>query len=253
MPLTESGAFGIWCGQSSCHVHRYQRSCVRLQGCHLLWTQVAASPIEAGHRHPIGDLRRVERLHARPGPNLAPSPAPAYPLPARRTRVANPRRPPSSPGKTALWGDRRHLAGRGHGHLTSFTPRTPAPASPVPAPSPPPQASRGLRSSPPVFPWPSSSAACRSRPRGSATSETTTGSRRVTSPSAPCPCSPGTSNPLAPPGRSAISAPRGFRIRSRPARSRSQRFWRVATRALRMLTSSAMVARKVLPAARGGA
>jgi hypothetical protein len=88
MPLTESGAFGIWCGQSSCHVHRYQRSCVRLQGCHLLWTQVAASPIEAGHRHPIGDLRRVERLHARPGPNLAPSPAPAYPLPTRRTRRA---------------------------------------------------------------------------------------------------------------------------------------------------------------------
>jgi len=43
-------------------------------------------------------------------------------------------------------------------------------------------------------------------------------------------------------GRSAMSAPRCCEIRSRRARSRSQRFWRAATRALRLLISPAMVA-----------
>jgi hypothetical protein len=44
-----------------------------------------------------------------------------------------------------------------------------------------------LRSSPRVFPWPSSSAAWRPWPRSSANSETTPGSMRVTSGSASFP------------------------------------------------------------------
>src|ERR1035437_5151365 len=50
------------------------------------------------------------------------------------------------------------------------------------------------------------------------------------------------SNPLAPPGRSAMSAPRCRRISSRPARRRSQRFWSAATRQLRLLISRSIVA-----------
>ena len=42
-------------------------------------------------------------------------------------------------------------------------------------------------------------------------------------------------------GKSAMSAPRRSMIRPKPARSRSQRFWRAATRVLRLLISSAIV------------
>jgi hypothetical protein len=51
-----------------------------------------------------------------------------------------------------------------------------------------------------------------------------------------------TSIPLVPPGKSAMSAPRCCKIRSRRARSRSRRSWSAATRELRLLISSGMVA-----------
>jgi hypothetical protein len=55
------------------------------------------------------------------------------------------------------------------------------------------------------------------------------------------PCRRAPAKLLAPPGKSAMSAPRWSGIRSRPARGRSQRFCSAATRELRRLISRAIV------------